>query len=109
MGGRVACGYAIRGNRAGMIAGRWSLGTVAAMLSISTAAPAAPPPALGVKASSLIDADTGQQLYAMNARAEVPIASATKLMTALVAVRHARLDRVVAAPSYQLSAVDSQI
>jgi len=67
------------------------------------------PPKLDVKAAALIEARTGTQLYGMNARAELPIASATKLMTALVVLEHARLGEVFAAPAYTLAAVDSQI
>jgi D-alanyl-D-alanine carboxypeptidase (penicillin-binding protein 5/6) len=70
---------------------------------------AAPPPALQVRSAALIDASTGQSLYGMNAGAEVAIASATKLMTALVVLQHARLAQVLRAPAYQLAAVDSQI
>jgi D-alanyl-D-alanine carboxypeptidase (penicillin-binding protein 5/6) len=70
---------------------------------------ASPAPRIDVRASALIDANTGRQLYGMNAKAELPIASTTKLMTALVTLEHARLDRAFAAPANRLSAVDSQI
>jgi D-alanyl-D-alanine carboxypeptidase (penicillin-binding protein 5/6) len=70
---------------------------------------AAPAPQIDVRASALIDANTGQQLYGRNAKAELPIASTTKLMTALVTLQHAGLDRTVSAPAYQLAAADSQI
>jgi len=74
------------------------------------AAPANPaPPALSVRAAALIDEGTGQQLYGRNANAELPIASTTKLMTALIALRHVPLSRVFAYPVYYLSSVDSQI
>lgn len=73
------------------------------------AALAAPPPRLDVTASALIAATTGQRLSAKNAGAERPIASTTKLMTALVTLQHARLGQVFAAPPLQLAAADSQI
>jgi D-alanyl-D-alanine carboxypeptidase (penicillin-binding protein 5/6) len=73
------------------------------------AAVAAPPPALDVTASALIAANTGQQLSNKNADAERPIASTTKLMTALVALQHARLGQGFTAPPVELAADDSQI
>lgn len=82
---------------------------LAALAALPAQSLAAAPPRIDVRASALIDANTGQQLYGINARAELPIASATKLMTVLVTLEHARLDRTVAAPAYQLSAADSQI
>ena len=41
-----------------------------------------------------MDADSGRVLYSQNADARMRIASTTKLMTALVAIRHADLDMV---------------
>jgi D-alanyl-D-alanine carboxypeptidase (penicillin-binding protein 5/6) len=82
---------------------------VAALLLLPVRSLAAAAPHLDVRASALIDANTGQQLTAMKAQAELPIASATKLMTALVTLEHAPLDRTLAAPAYQLAASDSQI
>ena len=70
-------------------------------------APAAP--ALGVRAAALIEESTGQPLYGVNADARLPIASATKLMTAVVTLRHTRLGQVFAAPTYYLPPQDSQI
>src|SRR5262249_13260431 len=70
-------------------------------------APAAP--ALGVKAAALIEASTGQMLYGENADAQLPIASATKLMTALVTLHHTRLSQMFADPLFYPDAEDSQI
>jgi serine-type D-Ala-D-Ala carboxypeptidase (penicillin-binding protein 5/6) len=76
----------------------------------ATAATATPtPPALAVRAASLVEESTGQQLYGRNANAELPIASTTKLMTALITLRHVPLSRVFVYPVYYLSSVDSQI
>ena len=72
-------------------------------------AEAVQPPRLEVRAAALIDAGSGQRLYGLNASSEVAIASATKIMTALVALEHSRLSRVLTAPPYELAAVDSQI
>ncbi len=67
------------------------------------------PPRLDVAAAALLDADTGQLLYGRNAQAERPIASTTKLMTALVVLEHARLGTVFADPNWYPAAADSQI
>jgi serine-type D-Ala-D-Ala carboxypeptidase (penicillin-binding protein 5/6) len=83
----------------------------AAALVIPAAARAAPaPPLLPVRTAVLIEQSTGQRLYGVNPDQEVPIASATKLMTALLTLEHVRhLGRVFTAPNYYASAVDSQI
>jgi serine-type D-Ala-D-Ala carboxypeptidase (penicillin-binding protein 5/6) len=70
-------------------------------------APAAP--ALGVRAAALIEESTGQELFGENAGARLAIASTTKLMTALVTLRHAGLSQVFTAPVYYLPPQDSQI
>ncbi len=70
---------------------------------------AAAQPDLDVRAAALIDADTGQQLYGLRSQAQLPIASTTKLMTALVTLEHARLSEVFANPPFYLAAQDSQI
>jgi serine-type D-Ala-D-Ala carboxypeptidase (penicillin-binding protein 5/6) len=70
-------------------------------------APAAP--ALGVRAAALIEESTGQMLYGENADARLPIASATKLMTALVTLHHTRLSQMFTDPLFYPAAEDSQI
>lgn len=74
----------------------------------SAAAPPGPPP-LPARAAALLEETTGQQLFGDNANAELPIASTTKLMTALVTLRHARLSTVFADPDYYPASEDSQI
>ena len=65
---------------------------------------------LSARAAILVDESTGQVLYASNAHAEVPIASTTKLMTALLTLEHVhRLSTKFAAPDYHAAASDSQI
>jgi len=76
--------------------------------SAARASTPAPPP-LPVRAAALLEESTGQQLFGENANAELPIASTTKLMTALVTLRHARLSQVFADPDYYPAAEDSQI
>jgi serine-type D-Ala-D-Ala carboxypeptidase (penicillin-binding protein 5/6) len=66
-------------------------------------------PAPGAGAAALIEERTGQPLYGLDARAELPIASTTKLMTALVTLHHARLNQLFADPDYYPASVDSQI
>jgi D-alanyl-D-alanine carboxypeptidase (penicillin-binding protein 5/6) len=68
------------------------------------------PPPLTARASVLIAPQTGQILYAANGYRELPIASTTKLMTALVVLSHVRnLDTVFTEPNYYPAAADSQI
>jgi serine-type D-Ala-D-Ala carboxypeptidase (penicillin-binding protein 5/6) len=67
------------------------------------------PAGLDVRAATLIEASTGQTLYGRNAGSELAIASATKIMTALITLQHARLNQVFADPAYFPAAVDSQI
>ncbi len=55
----------------------------------------APPPAVRGLAASVIEASCGAPLYAKNAAAQLPPASLTKMMTALIAVQRADLSRVV--------------
>lgn len=49
--------------------------------------------ALSAKAAVVIDADTGEVLYTHNADTRLPMASTTKIMTALVALGEGDLDR----------------
>jgi len=68
------------------------------------------PPALSVRAAVLVAEGTGQQLYGSDQNEELPIASTTKLMTALVTLEHVRhLDQVFVAPDYYAASEDSQI
>ncbi|MFZ0376696.1 MAG: D-alanyl-D-alanine carboxypeptidase family protein [Solirubrobacteraceae bacterium] len=83
-------------------------GVAGAAPGVAGAASAGPPP-LPVRAAALIEESTGQQLFGENANAELPIASTTKLMTALVTLRHARLSQVFADPDYYPASEDSQI
>lgn len=53
------------------------------------------PPTLTAKSALAFDADSGSILYSKNLDQELPIASLTKLMTALVVVKQANLGSVV--------------
>jgi D-alanyl-D-alanine carboxypeptidase (penicillin-binding protein 5/6) len=68
-----------------------------------------PPPKLPTTAELLTVLGTGQQLYGLNADKRLPIASATKLMTALVTLEHASLSEIVRDPNWHPAAADSQI
>ena len=82
----------------------------AALASIPAQAAVSPRPSLSVTAAALIDAGTGQQLYASNANAELPIASTTKLMTALVTLEHVRrLGTIFTQNDFVPAPADSQI
>src|SRR5581483_8391905 len=75
------------------------LGVVAAVaLTLLAPAPAgagAAVPQPDARAFYVVNATTGEVLAARNARARLPVASITKLMTAIVALRHLRLDETV--------------
>jgi D-alanyl-D-alanine carboxypeptidase (penicillin-binding protein 5/6) len=62
---------------------------------------AAGPPELDAAAWVLLDARSGEQLAAHSVGKRKPIASATKLMTAYLALRDLRFDRVIKAPAYK--------
>lgn len=51
------------------------------------------------KAAVLIDGATGRILYSQNADEMLPMASTTKIMTALIALRHGTLSDVITAPA----------
>src|SRR5581483_3684650 len=54
---------------------------------LATPSPATRPPELAARAAVLADLDTGQILFAQDADARRPIASLTKIMTALLVIR----------------------
>jgi D-alanyl-D-alanine carboxypeptidase (penicillin-binding protein 5/6) len=56
------------------------------------------PKGVGAKAGILVDAATGQVLWAKGENAELPIASITKVMTALVVIQAGGLNRRIAVP-----------
>ena len=82
-----------------------ALALAAALAPAASDARAAPPPSLQAKAAILVAPDTGDVVYARAADQRRPIASTTKLMTALLTLEHANLDDVdVAAPYHPLPA-----
>jgi D-alanyl-D-alanine carboxypeptidase (penicillin-binding protein 5/6) len=76
----------------------------------SASGPLPTSPVLTARAALLVEASTGRVLYASNADAELPIASTTKLMTALLTLEHVhRLSAMFTAPNYYAASADSQI
>ncbi|MBV9421787.1 MAG: D-alanyl-D-alanine carboxypeptidase [Solirubrobacterales bacterium] len=73
-------------------------------------ATARPPPRLMATGAALIEESTGKQLYGLAANRELPIASTTKVMTALLTLEHVhRLSTVFTQNDYLAAAGDSQI
>jgi D-alanyl-D-alanine carboxypeptidase (penicillin-binding protein 5/6) len=105
--GRAAPRAGLRGR------GRLPVASLAVLLAIGLAAPAAraaAPPVLSARNAALIDASTGQHLYSLNGYEEVPIASTTKIMTALVTLEHVRhLGTVFTQNDWRAASGDSQI
>ena len=88
------------------------LAAVLALLAVSPAAAAQSPgaPRLeGAKAAIVMEASTGDVLFARNSREHRSIASTTKLMTVLVALQRTDLDDVFSAVDYDALPVESQI
>ena len=70
-------------------------GLLVALAAAQTAAAASPPPAVNARAALLVDGNTGQTLFSENPDRRLPMASLTKLMTALLTMEHAKKDDVV--------------
>jgi D-alanyl-D-alanine carboxypeptidase (penicillin-binding protein 5/6) len=75
----------------------------------ATARAAKPSPSLTAKSAILIEASTGKVVYARAPYDERAIASTTKLMTALLTIKKARLSEVFTAPPYRAGAAESRI
>ena len=54
-----------------------------------------PPPIVNAKAAYLLDADTGRTLDDFNGEVPLPMASTTKIMTAVIAIQSGNLDNLV--------------
>ena len=64
-----------------------------------------PAPFITGTAAYLIDADTGRVLYTLNSTQQLPIASTTKIMTAIVTIENANLDQGVTVQQSDLDQV----
>lgn len=76
-------------------------------LSAATACDGAPPPELSARSALIMDGWTGDVLYEKNARSPQPIASLTKIMTAVVVLEKADLSAVVRVPKLAAEARES--
>jgi len=88
--------------------------TVALFVALLAAAPPAssarvPRPDPDARAAIVVDARTGEVLFADGADERHPIASATKLMTALLTLERARPGDVFTAANYDAAPIESQI
>jgi D-alanyl-D-alanine carboxypeptidase (penicillin-binding protein 5/6) len=70
-------------------------GLLVALAAAPTAAAASLPPEVQAKAALLVDGETGEVLFEQNADRRLPMASLTKLMTALLTMEDAQKDDVV--------------
>lgn len=66
-------------------------------------------PSVDATAAIVIDARSGERLFEEGSAERHPIASTTKLMTALVTLERAELDDVFTAPAYRAEAAESKI
>ncbi len=85
---------------------------LAALLLVLASLPAlasAKPPEISAKAAILMEASTGEVLYERNADERLPIASTTKLMTALLTMEKAQLADKVAASDYIAAPIESKL
>lgn len=79
-------------------------------VTAATTANLSTPPHLSVSGACLAEANSNQYLYTRAANRELPIASTTKLMTALIVLEHERhLSRMFAQNNYYPAPADSQI
>ena len=89
---------------------RWASAALAAVAGATLAAPAhAAAPPIGARAAIVVDARTGETLFARRAHDDRAIASATKLMTALLTLERADPGDVFVAPRYNPGAAESKI
>src|SRR3954451_16605134 len=91
---------------------RMPLAALAVLFATAVGAPVAratPPPAISAPAAIVIDARTGERLYAKGADDRRAIASTTKLMTATVALSRAKPSEVFQMPPYPVSPGESKL
>jgi D-alanyl-D-alanine carboxypeptidase (penicillin-binding protein 5/6) len=82
---------------------------VAAGASASRAVAAGSEPSISARAAVLVDARDGSVLYSRARGSKRPIASTTKLMTALIALQQLRLGQRLSAAPYHAAAAESII
>ena len=67
------------------------------------------PSSLNAKAACLIDADSGMVLFAKNADEKLPMASTTRIMTALIALESSDLSDIITFSAHAASMPDVQL
>jgi serine-type D-Ala-D-Ala carboxypeptidase (penicillin-binding protein 5/6) len=82
-------------------------GAAAGSGASGSAAKAGGPPAIKAPEAILVEPATGDVVYQRNATQRRPIASTTKLMTALLTLQHASLDDVMTTIDYHAGAAES--
>ncbi len=85
------------------------LAAIALVLAALPALAAAKPPDISASSAILIEASTGEVLYARDAEQRRPIASTTKLMTALLTMEKAKLADRIAASDYVAAPIESKL
>ena len=85
------------------------LATAVLLGAASPAAAAPPKPAVSAPSAIVVDATSGDVLYARAPNRERAIASTTKLMTALLTLESVSLRDVFSAPAYQAGPAESKI
>ena len=75
------------------------LAVLIGLMLLPTAAKADASMDVPAEAAYLIEANSGRVLYAKNENARLPMASTTKIMTALLAIESGRMDETVAVPT----------
>ncbi|MEY2513634.1 MAG: hypothetical protein QOJ89_992 [bacterium] len=93
------------------IAGLLAAALLASLLAFPAprASAQSPTPSLQAKSAIVVEASTGDVLYAKRSRDRRAIASTTKLMTVLVALQRSDLDDVFSATGYSAGTAESQI
>jgi len=95
--------------RARLAVGLLIAATCACAAGPATAAAASAGPSIRAPEAILVDAASGAVLYAKHPDRRRAMASTTKLMTALLALRSTRPDQVLAAASYSAQAAESTL
>jgi D-alanyl-D-alanine carboxypeptidase (penicillin-binding protein 5/6) len=86
-----------------------ALACVPALAAAPAGAAPPPPPAISAPSAIVVEPSTGEVLFARRPDSRRAIASATKLMTALLTMERAQLGDVLAAADYRAAAVESQL
>ena len=86
-----------------------ALGVLVALALARPAVSPAAPPTIRAPAAILVEPTTGDVVFQREARRERPIASTTKLMTALVTLEHEKLSKVLTTVPYHALPVESVI